>query len=212
MTWMSLIPMWSLMIRAIVILSGLHVFFLSSLRDQLDVRFFLDMDEDLRRYFKLKRNIRERLQSHDKVLSIIKARTADAEKYVRPQHKFADTILSLAPVNKDLLNVDEDDVPPLKLRLTVRSGGYYEDLAKVLIGVCNLYISLEMSGQIGSAVMEIESYADFKGEDAALAVQILCPHIRELLDTNPKWHDVMLGVMQVIALTAINESLMRRRA
>jgi uridine kinase len=196
----------------IVILTGLHVLFLSSLREQLDIRFFLDMDEDLRRYFKLKRDSRERGHGRDKVLTMIHSRIDDAQRYVHPQRAFADTILSLVPINRELLDIDEDDIPPLKLRLTVRNGGYYEDLAKVLIGVCNLYISVETCEGIGSAVMEIESYADFKGEDAALAVQILCPRILELLDTKPKWLDGMTGVMQVVALTAINESLMSRNA
>ena len=51
---------------------------------------------------------------------------------------------------------------------------------------------------------------DVFAEDVALAAKILCPNILEFLDLNPYWKPGMLGMMQLITLSHINQSFMKR--
>ena len=57
-----------------IIASGLHVFYLPILRDTLALKIFLDMDESLRRYFKMERDVKKRGHTKVKVLKSLKER------------------------------------------------------------------------------------------------------------------------------------------
>lgn len=195
----------------VIIVSGLHTLFMKPLRDALDVTFFLDMDEDLRRFLKYRRDSRERGYTLERVLKSLEARAGDAARYIAPQKQHATVVFKLQPINPELLSLEQDHVPPLRLRVLIRDSSFYEELSRVLIGVCNLHVNIELVEEVGSAVFEIEGEADFAKEDAELAARMICPHMSELLDRTPGWCDGSLGLMQLIALATINERLRKRR-
>jgi hypothetical protein len=47
-------------------------------------------------------------------------------------------------------------------------------------------------------------------QDIALAAQMICPRIFEFLDIHPKWQGGVIGLMQLITLLHINQSLTKR--
>ena len=51
---------------------------------------------------------------------------------------------------------------------------------------------------------------DVSAEDIALAAGTLAPNLQEMLDIHPKWEDGMTGIMQLMALLQIEESLKNR--
>lgn len=195
----------------IIIVSGLHSLFMKPLRDRLEVSFFLDMNESLRRFLKYRRDARVRGYTLKRVLQSLDARAADAQKYILPQRDNADIIFSLIPLNPDLIDFEHDQLPPLKLKVTIRNHSFHEDLARVLIGLSNLHVNMRMVDAQGTAEFEIEGEADFATEDAPLAARTLCPDIFQLLDQKPIWCGGMLGIMQLVALAAIDEASRRRR-
>jgi phosphoribulokinase len=77
----------------IVIVEGLLPLVDRGTRDAIDVAVFLDPDEELRRRWKLERDVFERGYSPGEVVAELQRRERDAERYVRPQRDYADVIL-----------------------------------------------------------------------------------------------------------------------
>ena len=57
----------------------------------------------------------------------------------------------------------------------------------------------------------IEVSGDVVSEDIKLAMHVLLPHMEELLGFGTKFGSGTLGIMQVIVLMEINETLKRRK-
>lgn len=72
---------------------GLHPFYLSSQRELLELKVFVDPDEALRRRWKTERDMAKRGYSVEQVLAQIEQRMPDSLRYVRPQMKYADVVL-----------------------------------------------------------------------------------------------------------------------
>ena len=55
-------------------------------------------------------------------------------------------------------------------------------------------------------------YMDAHSEstETALAAKMICPRIFDFLDIHPKWKDGVSGLMQLIALSHINQALIKR--
>ncbi len=190
-----------------IIVSGLHTLYTVSLRNLFDLSIFLGMDEDLRQHLKVARDVDQRGHAREAVQASIERRRPDAERFVRPQEQHADLVLSLRPIHSPALAKPN---APLRLKLCVRTrqGAYDEQLVRILIGICGLHVEVEMDGAAGSVELTIEGEAT--GADVELAAARLLPHLPELLDVKPKWFDGTLGVMQLIVLVQIIQSLRRR--
>ncbi|MDB5775649.1 MAG: uridine kinase [Herbaspirillum sp.] len=192
-----------------IIASGLHALHLPILRSCYDLSIYLDIDEGLRRHFKLDRDVRQRGHSIEKVLSSLEKREIDSQKFVRPQMAYADLIIALQPIHPRMLE-ETDSQHPLRLKLFARSrhGLNEESLVRVLIGVCGLHVDMSMSHEGNEVELTIEG--ETSADDIALAAATLFPNISEFLDTSPRWEDGILGLMQLISLSHINQALKKR--
>ncbi|HSL11786.1 MAG TPA: phosphoribulokinase [Actinomycetota bacterium] len=77
----------------IVIVEGLLPLADRAVRDAIDVAVFLDPDEELRRRWKLERDVFERGYSPRDVVAELERRERDADRHVRPQRDVADVIV-----------------------------------------------------------------------------------------------------------------------
>ncbi|MGI4855811.1 MAG: uridine kinase [Janthinobacterium lividum] len=193
----------------IIIASGLHALYLPILRQCYNLSVYLDIDEDLRRYLKIKRDVRERGHSMERVLASFEKREADSKRFIRSQEKYADLVLSLQPIHPKVLT-DVSDDRPLRFKLVARSRSGLNELAmtRVLIGVCGIHIDMTVSedGSEVTLMLEGETCAD----DIALAARMICPGVMDFLDIEPVWRDGAMGLMQLITLSHINQSLRKR--
>ena len=192
-----------------IIVSGLHALYLPMLRNCYDLSVYLDIDDGLRRYLKMRRDVQQRGHSKEKVLTALQRREPDSVRFVRPQAAHAGLIMSLQPMHPQSLQ-DLSDKNPLRFKLFVRSrNGLNElSLARVLVGVCGLHVDVTMSNDANAVELVIEG--ETSAEDILLAAQILFPRILEFLDITPRWENGMLGLMQLIILSHINQALSRR--
>lgn len=83
--------------REVVVLEGLHPFFLASLREMLDFKIYYDTHLDLRVRWKVQRDAAERGYTEEEVLREIARRRPDVERYVEPQRRYADVVVQLLP-------------------------------------------------------------------------------------------------------------------
>jgi len=192
-----------------IIASGLHALYLPILRECFNLKVYLDIDEGLRRHFKLKRDVGQRGHTVARVLNAFDKREADSARFIRPQAAYADLILSLQPIHPRLLD-DLDDKQPLRLKLLVKTRQGLNALAlnRVLVGVCGLHVDIVVSDD--GAEVQITIEGETSAADIALAAKMLCPKVLEFLDIQPKWHDGVLGLMQLITLSHISQVLTKR--
>jgi uridine kinase len=192
-----------------IIASGLHALYLPQLRDCYNLKIYLDIDEDLRRNFKIERDVGVRGHPLERVIASLEAREADSEKFIRSQKRFADLILSIQPLwvrrsGDSGLEVSKH----LKLVATTSNGLSELNLNRVLVGLCGLHVDVTVSHDGSEVSLAIEGEAT--GEDVAMAAKVICPEIFEFTDISPKWSSGVLGVMQLIVLSHINQVLTKR--
>lgn len=194
-----------------VLVTGLHALYPPVLRQRLDVAVFLDMDEDLRRFFKIRRDVGERGHPLQRVLDSIERRRIDYEAHILPQRDRADVVLSLLPADPELLQDTEYTGPlPLKLRVRMRSAIGVDRLARLLIALCGAQVDVTLGSGDVAAELIIEG-GDVLPEEIQFLARELLPHCEELLARAPAWQPGMTGIMQLIVLLQFAELLPRRR-
>jgi uridine kinase len=193
-----------------VIASGLHALYLPTLRKLYNLSIYLNIDEGLRRHFKIQRDVGQRGHKLDAVTAALLRREPDSARFIRPQEAHADLLLSLQPIHPRMLE-DGGGAHPLRFKLLARSRDSLGELSliRALVGVCGLHVDKLNEGEEGShLVIEGETTA----QDIALAARMLCPRTLEFLDIKPVWQDGILGLMQLITLSHINQVLTERFA
>ncbi|WP_218585497.1 MULTISPECIES: hypothetical protein [Pseudomonas] len=191
-----------------IIASGLHALYSPIMRQCYSLKVYLDIDEDLRRFLKIRRDVQHRGHSLEKVLASFKRREADSAKFIWPQASHADLIFSVQPIHPSVL--EDGGHHPLRLKLLARSRHGYNAvlLTRILIGVCGLHVDMaeEADGTEVALTIEGEPTAD----DIQMAVKMICPSLSEFLDFYPKWEGGVLGLMQLITLSHVNQALKKR--
>jgi Phosphoribulokinase / Uridine kinase family len=186
--------------------SGLHALWLPLLRERYDLAIYLDIDEGLRRAFKVDRDVRARGHSLERVADALAKREPDASQFIRPQARHADLVLSLRPMNLDAAQMGL----PLRFKLMVRAqhGLQEEALVRTLVGLCGLHVDVDLDGDDSTMSLTIEG--DSTAEDMVAASHQLFPGLHELLDAEPEWCDGILGVMQLVVMAHVHQALRRR--
>lgn len=78
-----------------VILEGLHTLFTQKLRENIDFSIFVDPEPDVRKEWKIRRDVGERGYSIEDVTRAIERRRLDYEKYIAPERKYADVVIGI---------------------------------------------------------------------------------------------------------------------
>jgi uridine kinase len=192
-----------------IIASGLHALYLPILKDCYNLKIYLDIDEGLRRHFKLKRDVHQRGHTVERVLTSIEKREPDSERFIRPQSIYADLTLTLQPIHPRMLE-SLDDKHPLRLKLVVNTRHGFNELSlnRILVGVCGLHVDIVVSDDGTEVQMTIEG--ETSAADIEMAAEMLCPRVLEFLDIPPRWQDGMVGLMQLITLSHISQALTKR--
>ncbi|MDA8691941.1 hypothetical protein N9M18_02295 [Candidatus Pseudothioglobus singularis] len=195
--------------KDVILVEGLHVLYPNQLIEELDVRVFIEMDESLRTFLRVKRDVSDRGHYEKKVRNEIDRRKADSKKYIQPQGSRSDIVFKLMPINIELVDKDYSIDSNLKIKITIKNGVYYDELVRVLIGVCGLQVNIDSIDEKGEVVLEVSG--DLASEDASLAVGILIPHMKELFYFSAKFEAGTLGIMQILTLLELDEALKRRK-
>ena len=195
--------------RDVILVEGLHALYPKQLIEELDVRLFIEMDESLRIFLSINRDVSERGHVERQVRKEIERRKSDSEKYIQPQALRSDVVFSLLPINSELLEESYSLSSNLKVRACIRNGVYYDELVRVFIGVCGLQVNVDSIDERGEVIIEVSG--DVESEDISLAAHILVPHMDELFDLSAKFLGGTQGIMQIITLMELDEALKRRK-
>jgi hypothetical protein len=89
--------------KPFLILCGLHTLYKKNLLKDLDLKIFLNTEEHLKIDWKVKRDMKERNYTLDKIMETILKRKEDSDKYIQPQKDSADIIITYILENSELL-------------------------------------------------------------------------------------------------------------
>ncbi|HXF73787.1 MAG TPA: phosphoribulokinase [Actinomycetota bacterium] len=115
--------------RDFVVVEGLLPLCTKAMRDCVDVKVYLDPEEELRRAWKLRRDCAERGYEPSEVLAELERREPDAAAFIRPQSAHADIVVRFFRHPRD-----RDPSEPLHARLVLRPTLPHPDL-EGLVGV-----------------------------------------------------------------------------
>lgn len=80
--------------RKFVLIMGLHPYHLREMRKLFDFRLFLSPDEDIRKEWKIHRDIEKRGYTRDQVIKVLAQRKPDSVAYIRSQEQYADLVVN----------------------------------------------------------------------------------------------------------------------
>ena len=193
----------------VIIISGLHALYSQSLCDAVDIKVFLDTDEDLRRLFKVKRDTAERGYDVDLVAAQINQRKGDGTRHIRPQLNRADIVFSL-DFETHRQAGEQSEIPPLKLAVKVPNALHHIDLARMLISLCDSDVDIGAPADDESITIIIWDRG-ITSRDVESTASRLVPHLDQLLPPKPMWRGGALGIMQLVILVEFAYSVGHRR-
>lgn len=112
----------------IVIVEGLHAFYTDTCKDILDLKIFIDTDEELRTHWKIIRDTEERGYKYNVVLDTINKRKNDSLKIKSAQINVADVIIKITPKNKILCLGDKSEKINLTLSISFMCDEIFSEL------------------------------------------------------------------------------------
>lgn len=91
--------------KDIVLLCGLHTLYQDSLRDHIDIKIYVDTQEELTTFWKLQRDVCQRKYSTEQVLDKIQKRKNDFTSYILPQKAHANVIFRYSTPKTNLTDI-----------------------------------------------------------------------------------------------------------
>lgn len=82
--------------RPLVLFEGLHSFFLEQVRGLYDLKIYVSPDEELRREWKITRDVNVRGKERSQAIQQIEERISDGKSFISPQQEYADLIISIS--------------------------------------------------------------------------------------------------------------------
>ena len=189
--------------KPFIILCGLHSLFLPKSREALDLKIYMDTDENLRRLWKIKRDTSKRGYSVEKIIQQIEKRIPDAKKYIYPQKNYANFIISyFDPTLTDYCDVSHNILLCMKISLDCAINT--EDIIAQL-RVYNVEVSLEYSEDITKQILIIDvSKSNICENDLSTIAEKTIINYKELFQRNIHWKNGLDGVLQLLLLAAIS--------
>ncbi len=192
--------------RKYIVLSGLHAFYLPQMRRVFDLKIYMDTDEILRRFWKIKRDTSKRGYSFEKILEQIEVRIPDTLQYITPQRAYADLIVSYFDKNlKDCCDMEHE--VELSLKFTLSSS---VDVEPLMVSLSRYGINIEHDF---SQDLEQQSVI-FYGNDLNLVkidfnevAENMMPHLDELTTENIKVENNRNGVIQMMLLLIVSHKM-----
>lgn len=188
----------------IILLSGLHPFYLPVMRKLVDIKLFLATQEELRCFWKIKRDTTKRGYSIESVQAQLKKREEESLKHIATQKQFADIIIEYFTEDSVTDYSKEIDEITLKLRITCSSDLYLDNLISIAQKnsvldrwdyLDNLqYITMEFNGSLSGETFE---------KLAKLSIE----NINEIVTPGAKWQSGYRGLIQYIIISYISKEL-----
>lgn len=178
--------------REMIVLQGLHPFFLKDMRNMFDVKIYLESSATIYTKWKLDRDTKERGYTRSQVVREMQRRAKDFKKFIEPQKRYANWIIRYDTTARGVLQAshvikDKSTLDPLVDEL--------KHIKK--LSVHHEYKSLEDQELLISGTISPEKIQE-------IAYQLF-PNMHAFLHNQPKFEKNITGVNQLIFLSFLNQ-------
>lgn len=194
--------------RKYILICGLHSFYLPQMRRHLDLKIYMDAEENLRRYWKIQRDTALRGYRKEQIMEQIEKRMSDAERYIYPQKKYADMRIQYFDKNlATATHLPESYEVEMSLRLFLSAAVDVEPLLTELEkwGIQAVY---DFSGDLEHQVVEFDGET-IKGKTIPftyLAEQVI-PQLDEVTKQELTGFTGIEGILSLFVLTLISKMM-----
>jgi uridine kinase len=188
--------------KDIIVISGLHPFYLPKLRKTIDIKVYMDTDERLRQHWKILRDTTKRGYSKEKILEQIATRASDTNKYIYPQKKFADVIINYFPLHDFELGESID--VEYGLRITFDASINIEHILE------NLKVNYTWDYNEDLQTQYIELIEIPKNNYTILSRNFIL-NVDQIIDKNARWKHGYEGFVQFMMVLLVSEKLKEDR-
>ena len=183
-----------------LIFQGLHTLYLKRMRRSINLKIYLDPQEELRLLWKARRDMAERGYSLDQVLASHEKRRADAETFVKSQIRHADIIIrfQLTGAEQALSTLLEHGSVGIEMQLVINNDLNFEDLYELLERNPGLSCNFEQNPE--REVVNLSFNGDISKEQVQMIGDTL---YRDQLDVHHhafQWSAGYYGVIQLFIL------------
>jgi uridine kinase len=185
--------------KEFIVISGLHPFYLPKLRKLIDLKIYMETSEELRRHWKIIRDIKKRGYSLEKILEQIEGRMNDARKYIYPQKDFSDLIINYFSTNKFILGKEDEEIK-LGLKITLDANIHIEDILHKL----NCQFIWDYNDDLKTQFIRLNSPPHINYKNLAYETIV---NIDEIIINDTSWKIGYEGFIQLILLIMISEKL-----
>ena len=189
-----------------IVLCGLHALYLPKMRKNLDLKIYMDVDEKLRRYWKIQRDVYHRGYKKEKVLEAIEQRMPDAIKYIYPQKKYADILIKYFDSTLEDYTVENHNMK-LDLEITLNADidleNFIFELRKKDISVKHDYEE-DLTKQI---IIFNGDNLNNKKIDFSIIAEKVIPNLDEILNKDLSYINNLNGIIEMIILISISHKM-----
>jgi phosphoribulokinase len=161
--------------------------------DVYDLKIFMQPQEDLRVWWKVKRDVAKRGYSPEQVLEQLKTREQDSEKYIKNQALHADIVASFYSVN-EINPLDLEIEPQIGLKLRFTNGVGLDQIIDKL----NKIDSLQVEHEFDNTDQYLILNGTISENDIELIAYQLIPQLEEIGVYNPLWKADYEGLLQLL--------------
>ena len=186
--------------KKFISISGLHTLYLPQLRENLDLKIFMDADEELRCIWKINRDSTARGKSEDAVRNSIKERYDDSQKFIRPQKEYADIIFRYVLESKDSVRIG--------MRIMINT---QVDIGDIIESLHEFGVNIEYSFSEDFRYQIVEYHPAADGKEIDIDFKTLYYNTvefnYEIIGTNFDVEDTIDGIQKLILMRTISEKM-----
>ncbi|HXH18937.1 MAG TPA: hypothetical protein VNJ07_07605 [Chitinophagales bacterium] len=177
----------------LIIYEGLHPFYLVNSGRIYDLKIFMKPSEDLRRRWKVERDVHHRGYATEKVLEDIERRMPDSIHHILNQEKDADMVFSV-------IESHPADGPEgsenFSMKIVSSNDIFFEKLLDTLRDVASLHIRHD----IDRHCQQIFISGAIHSRQVKKTAETLSLNLDEIIGTSPDWEGNNTGIMQLFVL------------
>ncbi len=186
----------------LILFEGLHSFYLQNQLDVYDLKIFMQPQENLRVWWKVKRDVAKRGYSPEQVLEQLKTREQDSEKYIKNQALHSDIVASFYSLN-EINPLDLETEPQIGLKLRFTNGVGLDQIIDKL----NMAGSLKVDHEFDNAHQYLSLYGTITDNEIELIAYQLIPQLEEIGVYNPQWKADYEGLLQLLTVYFVFEKM-----
>lgn len=189
-----------------IVMCGLHSLYLPQMRKNLDLKIYMDSDEELRRFWKIQRDTKHRGYTKEKIVEQIEQRMLDAKKYIVPQKEYADLVIHYFDKNLVDCFMDNHNVE-LSMKLTLSSAINLEPIIQELSNY-DISIKYDYSEDLRkqTIIFDGENLKNKNIDFDKIASEII-PQLDEITAQSLACNDNLQGIVELMILVLISNKM-----